>query len=698
MAQSSRIAGIVTDDAGNALAGAHIRLVGSEETHESRTVTDSEGSFSIAAGNVARLEVSYLGFVTQTFVLRADGGKRHTLRLEPDVASLEQVVVTATRTPKALKDAPVVTRLITSKDIEKVDATNVQDLLTEELPGLEFGYAMSQDTYLQMNGFGGNAVLFLVDGERMAGETMDNVDYSRLNMEDVGRIEVVKGAASALYGANAVAGVVNIISRESTEPFTAKLSTRYSHENRGWRHGGSVSFNAGKWNSHTSAQRTSAETVRLASPFDTRSLVHEAYGGTTLNIKERLTLRATESLKLTARGSYFKRVSYRTTYDDHYTDYAAGIRAVLTPSEAQHAELSYSYDQYDKTRYEAGIRTDKHDYSNRQHVAHGLYSRMFGANTLTVGADYMNDYLTTYQFVGNAARTQNSCDVFAQFDYTPTERLNLVGSVRHDYFSASDNSAVTARLALMLKWSAMSVRLNYSGGFRAPTMKEMHMNFEVPGVLMIYGNEDLKPERSNNVNLALEHSGRVSDTWAKGQYSVTLTAYYNRYDRRIATIDYDGGTPMPDDDGVRYCNEEGVDVTGMDISANYRTAMGLGIKLNYSLLHTNGTTVESQFSQPRPHTATWRVDYDRQFCSAYGLNVALSGRYLSKPDTDNAEYDGAYQMWKLSIQNRIWRGVNVNLTVENLMDYRPEIYYWNSARTTGRSWSLGVTVDLDKMF
>ena len=77
---------------------------------------------------------------------------------------------------------------------------------------------MNQETSLNMNGFGGNAVLFLVDGERLAGETMDNVDYSRLNLDNVGRIEIVKGAASALYGANAVAGVINIISRENSEP------------------------------------------------------------------------------------------------------------------------------------------------------------------------------------------------------------------------------------------------------------------------------------------------------------------------------------------------------------------------------------------------------------------------------------------------------------------------------------------------
>ena len=138
-----------------------------------------------------------------------------------DSVELDQIVVTASHTPKALKDAPVVTRLITLRDIKIVDATNIQDMLTQEIPGLEFGFAMSQETSLNMSGFGGNSVLFLVDGERMAGETMDNVDYSRMNLDNVGRIEIVKGASSALYGSNAVGGVVNIISRENLEPWTA---------------------------------------------------------------------------------------------------------------------------------------------------------------------------------------------------------------------------------------------------------------------------------------------------------------------------------------------------------------------------------------------------------------------------------------------------------------------------------------------
>lgn len=134
---------------------------------------------------------------------------------ERDTIVLSQVVVTGTRTPKTLADAPVATRVITSKDIERTDATDIQDLLTQELPGVEFSYAMNQQTHLNFSGFGGQSILFLVDGERLAGETMDDVDFSRLLMAGVERIEIVKGAASALYGSNAEGGVVNIITKEN---------------------------------------------------------------------------------------------------------------------------------------------------------------------------------------------------------------------------------------------------------------------------------------------------------------------------------------------------------------------------------------------------------------------------------------------------------------------------------------------------
>ena len=693
------VVGRVLDDSGAPLAGATVQILHAK----GGVTTDEDGYFRIpySKDGAVRVKVSFVGYQTQTFVLKADErkGEQHVLRLQPDATALDQVVVTATRTPKALKDAPVVTRLITANDIKIADATNIQDLLTEQMPGLEFGYAMNQETSLNMNGFGGNAVLFLVDGERLAGETMDNVDYSRLNLDNVGRIEIVKGAASALYGASAVAGVINIISRENSEPWTANVNTRYNDFNKEWRHGGSFSFNAGKWNSQTSIQRTTSDEVQLTSPFDTESNILHIYGGETFNVKERLTYKLSDKVKLIGRGGYFNRISKRSNYDDHYMDYSAGLKTVMNLSGNDNLEISYGFDQYDKARYVNDEHTHDHDYTNRQNTVRALYSHIFGKNTLTVGADFLNDYLTTYQFEDNESKNQNSCDAFAQFDYNPLQWLNIVASLRHDYFSASSQHATTGRLALMTKWKGFSIRANYAGGFRAPTLKEMYMNFDMAGMQMIYGNPDLKPEKSNNYNLALEHTGRVKNAgFFTGQYSLTLMGYYNKYDKRITTgdyKDYQPGAGQPDV-ASRYCNEDGVEVSGIDFSAQYRSDMGLGVKLDYSYLHVGGRSVDSQFSQPRPHSATWRLDYDRQLCSFYRINAALSGRYLSAPDTNIKKHDSSYQLWKFTLQQRFLDAVNLNFTVDNLFGYTPKNYYWSSAMTTGRTFSVGLSIDIDR--
>ena len=695
------VVGRVLDDSGTPLVGATVQLTSSKDG----VTTDEEGYFRIpySKDGAVRVKVSYVGFLTQTFVLKAEDGKKgyqQVIRLQPDATALDQVVVTATRTPKALKDAPVVTRLITANDIKIADATNIQDLLTEQMPGLEFGYAMNQETSLNMNGFGGNAVLFLVDGERLAGETMDNVDYSRLSLDNVGRIEIVKGAASALYGANAVAGVVNVISRENSEPWTANLNTRYNTFNKEWRHGGSFSFNAGKWNSQTSVQRTTSKEVQLTSPLNKESDIVHIYGGETFNVKERLTYKLSDNVKLIGRGGYFARISNRNAYDDHYKDYSAGLKAMMELSQNDHFEVSYGYDQYDKARYMNGERTHDHDYTNRQNTLRALYSHVFGKNTLTAGADYMNDYLTTYQFTDNAVHVQNSYDVFAQFDYNPLDWLNVVASLRHDRFSASNENATTARLALMTKWKGFSIRANYAGGFRAPSLKELYMSFDMAGQQMIYGNPDLDPEKSHNFNLALEHTGRVRNAgFFTGQYSLTLMGYYNKYDKRITAADYEDYVPGEGQPSLasRYTNEDGVKVSGVDFSAQYRSDMGLGVKLDYSYLHVGGRSVDSQFSQPRPHSATWRIDYDRQLCSFYRINAALSGRYLSAPDTNIEKHDGSYQLWKFTLQQRFLDAVNVNFNIDNLFGYKPKQYYWSSAMTTGRTYSVGVSIDIDRL-
>ena len=637
-----------------------------------------------------------------------------------DSVELEPVVVTASHTPKTLKDAPVVTRLITLHDIKIVDATNIQDMLTQEIPGLEFGFAMTQETSLNMSGFGGNAVLFLVDGERLAGETMDNTDYNRLNLDNVGRIEIVKGAMSALYGSNAVGGVVNIISRENLEPWTANANTRYNTFGNEWRNGASFSFNTEKWNSQTSFQHTKIDPIDLpkahtseeiaielmkkaqGQPYDESVLnddsnISRLFGQKTYNIKERLTFRATDRLTLIGRGGYFFRTSERDTYDYHFHAYSGGLKGRYTWDAGRHLELSYAYDQYDKANFlPDGTRTHDHDYSNQQHVAHALYSHSFGKNNLILGADYMHDYLTTYQFVDNASHAQDNIDGYAQFDWNITDRLNIVGSVRYDYFSASAKKAFTERLAVVYKFPWMTFRANYASGFRAPTLKEMYMHFDMGNMgYMIIGNPDLEPEKSHNFNLAVERTNRIRNSgFLDGRYNFTLMGYCNIFDKRITTID---GPEYNGMESALYWNEEGITVWGIDASLGHIWDCGASFRLNYSWMKETGHVYYSDFYQPRSHSLTWRIGYEHRFSRFYALDAALSGRSQGKPQSDRTDVDQGYTIWKLMLQHYLWHGIRINTAIDNLFNYKPKSYYYSSPLTTGTSFSIGLSVDLDQM-
>ena len=193
--------GTISTTQGEALWGATVKV---KEHPTLGAVSDRHGHYTITLPDTSAytLEVSMMGMASQArSTTEAERGKLD-FKLKEERRTLETVVVTATRTPKLLKDVPIVTRVIAEQEIKDLDLTGIQDLLQTELPGIEFTYSMNQQVSLNMQGFGGNSVLFLVDGERLAGETLDNIDYSRLGLEDAGRVEIVKGAASSLYGSN----------------------------------------------------------------------------------------------------------------------------------------------------------------------------------------------------------------------------------------------------------------------------------------------------------------------------------------------------------------------------------------------------------------------------------------------------------------------------------------------------------------
>lgn len=694
-AAQHRISGTVTDGKHEPLSGATV-LVGELPGHGAVTNTEGRYELQLPDQKSYTLTATYIGHFEETKVLKAtDSTLDFVLKENP--TTLDQVVITGTRTPKLLKDVPIVTRVISESDIKRTDATHIGDLLQTELPGIEFSYSMNQQTSLNMSGFGGNSVLFLVDGERLAGETLDNVDYSRLNMDNVQRIEIVKGAASSLYGSNAVGGVVNIISREPQEPWSVNLNGRYGAHNE-QRYGGSVGFDQGRFNSMTNVQYTSVDAIDLSKGTDNPEVgdYSTIYGHSTLNVKERLTFKAADALKFTARAGYFFRERDSSeSLKDRYRSFTGGLKGNYTITDRDDLELAYSFDQYDKSDYLVLSDLDVRDYSNVQHTFRTLYNHTFaGKHILTAGGDYMRDYLMSYQFENNGSYIQHTADAFAQFDWNPHQKFNLIAGLRFDWFSEAKLSHFSPKLGLMYKVGNCSLRGLYAGGFRAPTLKEMHMNFYMGNIFMIYGNPDLKPESSHNFSLSAEY--------LKGRHNLTVTGFYNIVDDRITSA---WNQALG---GRVYTNMSRLQVAGVDANASGRYPSGISWRLSYAYTYEHIKKGEPMLSSTRPHAATARIAYDKDWRN-YGLSVALSGRWLSKVTTDvytemtsyeqteKQTYPG-YTIWKLSLTQRVWRGIALTAAVDNLLNYRPDYYYSNSPSTTGTTFSVGLSLDIERMF
>lgn len=320
------VKGRITDDKIIPLTGASVTVV---ENSRLGSTSGLDGSFEISLPDNSQytIEVSFIGYKCKREKVTRNASPV-CIVLEPDNVLLEQIVVTGTRTPKLLKDVPVVTRVINSDVIKNADATDISELLQSELPGMEFTYTMNQQTTLNMSGFGGNSVLFLVDGERLAGETLDNVDYSRLTLDNVKKIEIVKGAASSLYGSNAVGGVVNIISQPPEEPWNVKINGRYGAFNE-YLYGCSAGFKTGKVSSMTSVRFNGIKDISLADYARNENIgdYKTIYGNRVINVKERLVYEPLQNLKFTGRAGYFFRERNTSTNNkERYRSISSGLK------------------------------------------------------------------------------------------------------------------------------------------------------------------------------------------------------------------------------------------------------------------------------------------------------------------------------------------------------------------------------------
>lgn len=693
LASENVVKGRVTSGEGEPLPFAYVSVDGKRYA----TQADKDGYYTLQLpdGNYT-ISATYMGYKGTTQKVSAKADTKLDFQLTEDMINLNTVTVTGTRTPKLLSEAPVVTQIITAADIAKIDATNIKDVLMTELPGLEFTLSMNQQVSLNMQGLGGMAILFLIDGERMAGETLDNIDFQRISTDNIERIEIVKGAASALYGSNSVGAVVNIITKKATEPWSLNLNTHFSSKYNQQRHGGQLGVKSGRWNSLTNVQTDGQSSYTLNGKEEGGDM--SVYGNRQWNFKEKLSYQFSDRTTLTGRaGYYFHNRNSSAIADDRARDFSGGLRLTSTLGERDALEVSYTFDRYDKSDYYKQIKKDFLDYKNVQNSLRALYTHHFlDQLALTVGGDAMTDYLKSYQFEDDGNRKQYTADAFAQADWRLDSHWNLVAGARADYFSKT-GWCVTPKIAAMYKYDHLNLRGSYSGGFRAPTLKELYMDFNMANIFNIYGNTALESEHS--------HSFALSAEYAKSRYSLTATGYYNILNNEITTI---WDKSLENGKGAMvYTNIEGRNLLGADVSLMARYPCGLGGKLSYAYFHEYTRHGAPNTSDNRPHSLTLRVDYHKTLRN-YELDAAITGRYLSNAhyhELESGNYDTyteasspAYSMWKLTLSQRFYRAYRLLLTVDNLFNYRPKVYAYNSPLNGGTTFSVGLSIDVEQIF
>lgn len=196
------------------------------------TVCDMKGYFKVevTVNQPAELTVRSVGYETKTLVLESDVTGNLVVRLKKSLLNLDEVTVTGTRTEKTVAETPVMTRIVPSEVLQRNDFESMIDVLEYNIPGLRFN-TDPRGNNIQVQGLENSYILILVDGERLSTTPGGPIDFDRLTTANIKKIEVLKGAASALYGSSAMGMVINIITDIPKRPLEGWAKVRYGKYN-----------------------------------------------------------------------------------------------------------------------------------------------------------------------------------------------------------------------------------------------------------------------------------------------------------------------------------------------------------------------------------------------------------------------------------------------------------------------------------
>ena len=706
------IKGVVMTANGEPLAGASIVVEGTNINCGS----NSKGEFSlnVQKDKVYKLRVSYLGYTPRLITVPASGHPPLKIKLQPSETALNELVVTGSRYERQLKDVPVITRVISREEIETVNPVDFTTLLEYTLPGIQFYYnTMSQVPEITYQGMDAKAVLFLLDGERISGESGDsNIDYSRFNVNDIERIEVVRGAASTLYDSRAIGGVINIITKKSVRPFTASMHTRYAGK-KGQSYSASAGVNLHRFSSLTSfgwrkrdsylVKDEQGKQKEIINPdgsvtkSKTDPVAFNIYGYSIMDVSQKLSYNFSDRFTGSARISYYtnKRDKYdNARYYQRYRDLILSGKLKWQFADNQNLDLSYIRDNYIKDN--VYVDDDERVYGNVNSTIRLYYTGMFGKHTLSGGVDLLREDMKHHFMKDTATVHMNQYSFCLQDDWQLTDKMNVVVGVRGDK-GGSYRLHFTPKVSVLYRpLKTITLRAGYSQGYRIPNLKELYQEFNMGGMgIMMYGNKDLKPEEGTQISASVEYD-------YKG-LNLSVSTYHNRYKNKISYEYISPGKSW----NMKYVNALNVKTTGVEVTANYKLPFGLRFSGGYSYVYDYDERDGYNMSWVRPHSARLSSVYKHRFGKttesvAFNTSWVSSITRYAYSSSDKTYTKTKYDprtLCSLNLRSELPRGIAIGLMVDNIFNYRDKAV--DSAvqlPENGRTFVATVSINIADMF
>ena len=608
---------------------------------------------------------------------------------------LDQIIVTGARAPIAAADVGSAVTVIARDDIERRQARYVTDLL-RAVPGFSVSHTgvVGSQTQVRVRGSEANHVLVLIDGVRANDPaTGDEFRWEYLTTANIERIEIVRGPQSALWGSDAVGGVVHIVTRAASEGFggDAFLESGTEDTRNGALNG---HFGGTRWSVGLGVEHLETDGFNVSRDGTERDGSDISTASLNASFKPSDKIGLTFSARAVDANSQFDNVDYVATGLPADSD-------VATDTSQTYVRIGASFGQVDN-RIRHHLSAHYFDSDNRNSLD-GLQDsstasdRMtfgyqadigLGKNRLSVALEHEATYFEQRGAVifddPNQDQETSVTSAVADFEARTGDAVTWLLSARYDDYSDFDN-AVTGRLSVA--WSLgdlTTLRANIGSGQKAPTFIERFGYF--PGSFV--GNESLRPEQSTSYDLGIERQF--------GPLVAQLSLFKQDLDDEINGFYCPNPWPAP----CTAVNMEGRSKrSGIEVSSQWDAGERVSFAATYTYTHAEQADSATELRRPR-------------HAGSLSVNVGIleqRGQLSLAADYGGTRHDIFFPPWPnpseivtlknywlvdLAAQYRVTPTVNLFARASNLLDTEYELVF--GYRTPGRTLYGGVQVDFGR--